>query len=277
MGEIQEKTSLTDWYHVDTKENPADIISRDYCPSKLSNMSLWLCRPDWLVKDEENWPIISKEEILNNTVDVPEQKSSSVSVLTASETDCITYKYSSVQKMIRIVAYCMRFKTNCSKQKVVGNLHLNEINRAKIIIIKLIQKKDFQRETRQLQTRHQVSPKSTLYRLRPFLDDDGIIRVGGRLKHAATISVFQRNPIVLPAKKYFYGEFNTRRTHTICAWWPSSSTEFPKRNLLADKWSEYYEKCDSQMRYVFQTETGNSTAYNERLTYRPCTARACLS
>ncbi|XP_008180992.1 uncharacterized protein LOC103308762 [Acyrthosiphon pisum] len=40
VGEIQEKTSVADWNHVDTKDNPADIISRGCCPSKITNTPL---------------------------------------------------------------------------------------------------------------------------------------------------------------------------------------------------------------------------------------------
>lgn len=43
-----------------------------------------------------------------------------------------------------------------------------------------------------------MSSKSKLFRLRPYVDDSGLLRVGGRLKNAKSLNVFQRHPIVLP-------------------------------------------------------------------------------
>ena len=48
-----------------------------------------------------------------------------------------------------------------------------------------------------------VKASSKLLRLCPFIDDDGLIRVGGRLKNATTIDINQRHPIVLPADNHF--------------------------------------------------------------------------
>lgn len=41
VGEIQELTKIENWGHVDTKSNPADIISRGGTPSEVMRSSLW--------------------------------------------------------------------------------------------------------------------------------------------------------------------------------------------------------------------------------------------
>jgi len=74
VGEIQEKTSVVDWAQVDTKDNPADIISRGCCPSKLTNTRLWWNGPDWLVNDESDWPKSNKNENILN-LEIPETRS----------------------------------------------------------------------------------------------------------------------------------------------------------------------------------------------------------
>ncbi|XP_022160980.1 uncharacterized protein LOC111027071, partial [Myzus persicae] len=117
VGEIQEKTSLTEWFHVKGSENPADIISRGCCPTELSRYTLWWHGPEWLVQNEKHWPIIQQEEISIELMDMPEQKGLSVSGVTTSENDLIVHRYSSIKKMSRIVAYCMRFKSNCLSHK----------------------------------------------------------------------------------------------------------------------------------------------------------------
>jgi len=41
VGEIQELTSVEDWNHVGTKENPADLVSRGTSPKELCGSQLW--------------------------------------------------------------------------------------------------------------------------------------------------------------------------------------------------------------------------------------------
>ncbi len=48
-----------------------------------------------------------------------------------------------------------------------------------------------------MKTKKEIHKKSQLLSLRPFMDDEGIIRVGGRIKNAA-ISLQQRQPTILP-------------------------------------------------------------------------------
>lgn len=44
----------------------------------------------------------------------------------------------------------------------------------------------------------QVSTKSKIFRLCPFLDQNQVIRVGGRLKNTDTLDTFQRHPMLIP-------------------------------------------------------------------------------
>lgn len=212
VGEIQERTSITDWSHVDTKENPADIISRGCCPSKLESMSLWWFGPEWLIKNELKYPTLNK--IVNSMkLEIPEAREvTSSNVCTNAQKDTLLSinNYSSINKSIHVIAYCLRFyyntllcKRSPPKPRLTGSLSIEEIKHARIIIIKGIQKKSFYREIQDLNKLKNVNASSKLFRLCPFIDDDGLIRVGGRLKNAASIDVYQRHPIVLPAYNHF--------------------------------------------------------------------------
>lgn len=44
------------WHHIDTCENPADIVSRGSDPLTLKNQSLWWFGPTFLRKEREYWP-----------------------------------------------------------------------------------------------------------------------------------------------------------------------------------------------------------------------------
>jgi hypothetical protein len=106
VGKIQKKTSIPDWYHIGTKENPADIISRGYCPSSLVDMLLWWYGPHLLTEEEEKEPILSK------TSNIIDSKNHDLPIFS---------KYSSLNKLLCLVSYCLRF-------------YYKKIRREKIII-----------------------------------------------------------------------------------------------------------------------------------------------
>lgn len=53
---IQKHTDLRCWRYVNTKDNPADLLSRGCKPSDLVDNKLWLHGPEWLVRLESDWP-----------------------------------------------------------------------------------------------------------------------------------------------------------------------------------------------------------------------------
>jgi hypothetical protein len=69
-----------------------------------------------------------------------------------------------------------------------------------LIILKNVQHQAFSTEIKELEGGRQVSKKSRLISLNPFLDDSGLIRVGGRLRNSAAHSDV-KHPIVLPKCK----------------------------------------------------------------------------
>lgn len=51
-------------------------------------------------------------------------------------------------------------------------------------MVKIQQQLDFGHEVRLLKNKRPLDPKSKLQALNPFLDSDGVLRVGGRLQNA---------------------------------------------------------------------------------------------
>lgn len=73
-----------------------------------------------------------------------------------------------------------------------------EINDAVQLLVKLAQKECFAQDLAEISRNGQVKPNSRLNTLSPILVN-GILRVGGRLRHAP-ISYDQRHPMILPDK-----------------------------------------------------------------------------
>jgi len=205
VSEIQDKTLQSEWRHVRTNDNSADVISRGCCPSKLVANDIWWFGPSWLCHNEREWPeppknTSSNESIADDsTIELKKDKTFAMVAAVSSET--ILHRFSSFSKCIRVIAWCLRFKNNTlfKNLKFSGSLSLRELDNATTTLIKTIQASYFASELRELKKGNCVLPKSKLLRLRPFLDENDLIRVGGRLKNASTIDIQHRHPIVLPA------------------------------------------------------------------------------
>lgn len=123
--------------------------------------------------------------------------------------DCLSelHKYSSYEKCIRIVACLVRWRHNAQSKirnlpNFTGAFRAEERSAAKIMIFKGIQRYHFESEYAALCAKRQIPYKSVLFKFNAFLDEDGLIRVGGRL-HNAPIPYSEKHPIILPSKCYF--------------------------------------------------------------------------
>jgi hypothetical protein len=232
ISEIQDTTTRADWNHVRSKDNPADIVSRAMSPKELMNSDLWWHGPAWLRTPSENWP----KSYPDQTQSVPEKRKITLVATTATpEFETLT-KFSSFSKLQRVIALCLRFIHNCHHKtnKVSGFLTCDELNKARVAILKIIQRQHFNTELTDLKNNKTIRKDSKLIALSPFLSKEGLIRVGGRLTHAP-INFNQKFPIVLPANHYIT-ELIVRQEHerqlhagpqaTLCSirqvYWPIS-------------------------------------------------------
>jgi len=111
VAEIQINTTMGEWKHVSTCDNPADVISRGFCPSKLINLDLWWSGPKWLTEDTFNWP--ESSDNYRKLGNIPESKENTINVLCVIDhEEFMLNKYESLTKCSRITAYCLRFINN---------------------------------------------------------------------------------------------------------------------------------------------------------------------
>ncbi|XP_018404101.1 PREDICTED: uncharacterized protein LOC108780784 [Cyphomyrmex costatus] len=198
VADIQRHTSSKDWDHVPSSSNPTDLLSRGTTTEELRDNYLWWHGPLWLVQPSER-PI---QEVYD-LKDMPETKRE-ITLVAIPDMHDILYKFSSTAKLRRIIAYCMRFINNLRSIKSKGSLSIEELEQANIIIIRLVQRQVFEREIEDLRNGREIYRKSKLLTLRPFLDEQGLIRVGGRIRHAE-INIDQKHPYVfnvLPSRHH---------------------------------------------------------------------------
>lgn len=192
VAEIQSLTNSFEWRHVPTKENPADLVSRGLRPKQIVDSHMWWHRPNWLLQDESDWPSLQI-----NDVDVPDV-CSTVLLTTTPQLHFPFERFSNLCRLKRTVAFVYRFIHNSHNKlhpRKFSYLTVSEIKTAFTKIIKIAQLASFPSEYAILSSKKELSSTSKILSLHPFLDDEGLIRVGGRLAHS-DFSYSKKYPIL---------------------------------------------------------------------------------
>ena len=235
IGEIQTHTEPRQWRHVPTKENPADIGTRKISALELKESTLWWKGPEWLLKPPEEWPqrqvtpvVVDDKEIKQQTfhyvslsgrtmkakeclsVNVPEERKTRGLSLIDPERTSVGLRWDGLQKLLRRLAYVIRFCRGARKGARLKSLELspNEIKVARIRLIRLSQKHDFPTEVEALQklleegkqadlTTCQEAKKSRIRQFAPFMDKREVIRSRGRLERTEFYGYDKTFPVIL--------------------------------------------------------------------------------
>ncbi|XP_070526460.1 uncharacterized protein [Cardiocondyla obscurior] len=198
VGEIQRATDIADWRHVPSAENPADLLSRGTTIQMLKTSPLWWNGPSFLQFESDSWP--KRERAVISDEDLPERKKTIIASAGVIEEDIVQallHRRSNLNKVQRVIAYCVRWRFKKEERPRTVQISPTEMRRALIIIVKSVQRRSFCEEYELLKNKIELRNTSAIRSLTPFYDDDGIIRVGGRIKRSA-IPYDARHPMLLP-------------------------------------------------------------------------------
>ncbi|XP_070529049.1 uncharacterized protein [Cardiocondyla obscurior] len=199
---IQETLPNSLWKFVKGKENPADIATRGISAKKLQQCDLWWNGPNWLEKSQESWPIATRQPPDNVKL---EERPGRVMLATTSPISywSILDKYSSINKLLRVISICKRFINRLRKLPdclpISSPITPVEIQQSCNILIGIIQRSYFHSEIQSILKGERLSKSNELIKLTPFLDQDGLLRVGGRLQNAH-LNLDTTHPLILPKK-----------------------------------------------------------------------------
>ena len=204
VAEIRETSKVEQWYHVPGEQNPADACSRGLTVPELITDARWMCGPEYLKYDEDHWPCQSVPEPVSSTD--PEVRVCGTTS-TEKQSEAVLpdpSRFSSWLKLKRVVAWMKRFVRNFAARArpacyevSAGPLSATELSEAETVILRDLQRRHFESEVRALQSGETVKSNS-LQHVTPFLDSDGVLRVGGRLARAP-LTFASKHPAILPA------------------------------------------------------------------------------
>ena len=220
IGLISQLTNTDTWHHVSSEHNPADLLTRAKYRTIHDLNDMWFHGPSWLRGYKCDWPASDftpelsqndpevkschaiQSEIPQCTAmpcvyDAPASDSISVSAVADPEVkSChavqaaipessimsqVTDHYSSWLKMQRALAWLMRWAKGYTNRSITrGALTFPEVKRAKLYLIKQCQIQYYSEEMRHLDRGDHVKKSSPIAALKPYLDSDGLMRVGGR-------------------------------------------------------------------------------------------------
>nr|XP_049701803.1 uncharacterized protein LOC126055663 [Helicoverpa armigera] len=200
VNEINQLTPGFDFRYVPTDQNPADMGSRGVSPKQLKASSLWWAGPSFLANDPTRWP--TQQQIPS----LPELKiPRNIECHTTIVNNIIEFeKYSNFNKLIRIYAYVQRFVHNClnKNSRISGPLDVKELDKSLLTLVRLSQLDSYSDEIKLISDKKTLNCKSKLLALNPFLDDNNILRVGGRLQNSE-FDYDKKHPMILDAKHQF--------------------------------------------------------------------------
>lgn len=192
---IIELTPNYEWRYVRSECNPADALSRGMLPEPLIENELW-----WGGSPELRQSRLLEEEIPAVTDENLPELRTRVFVNIVKEPAFYFGRVSRFTRLQRAWAYVWRFIDN-TRAKVRNNepLSATELSRATQTIVKLVQEEGFPDLLKDLKMERMK--RNNYSGLAPFVDQDGVIRVGGRLKYSQ-IPYEGKHQILLPDKHH---------------------------------------------------------------------------
>ena len=181
------------WHHVETGDNPADLASRGATCEELGNSS-WFKGPDFLWNADLQ-PLTATTELDDSN---PEIRKGVCFDTTHTEVEPFPVRLTNWTRTKRVLAYCLRFINKMRKKSGDSqSLTVAELVAAEQLLIKHAQNTGFADDLELLRRNKVLSKSSKLRHLDVFLDDNGLIRVGGRMKHGA-VALEIKHPVVMP-------------------------------------------------------------------------------
>ena len=176
------------WHYVPSEDNPADHASRGLGVSALLS-SNWNVGPEFLRTPTLEMPDNEHVEIRD---DDPEVKTKFVFAMQAKQPDPILQrleKFSDWDRAVRALARLRRFvKFKIGKAADLnGCLSVEEIEEMKEEIIRRAQRDSFPEGIK----------TNSIGKLDPFVDEKGVLRVGGRLSRSS-LGYKEKHPVIIP-------------------------------------------------------------------------------
>ena len=240
VQDIHNCTKPDQWHYVRTDTNPADAASRGLTAHQLVHDSCWLKGPEflWSLNVHSVQPCYKPGPLDSQDPEVKRASTLVTQTMEKCPRHFESSRLSSFSDWFRAknaVALCLLLKKRLKEKNIKESSQVPEsklrevpishhqkpkvedLAQAEIEIIRSVQHEHFEEEIKTLRSlnangeflsREAVKQRdsslkktSCMYRLDPYIDTNGILRVGGRLRKA-NMSESVKHPMILPRKSH---------------------------------------------------------------------------
>ncbi|XP_055623485.1 uncharacterized protein LOC129766911 [Toxorhynchites rutilus septentrionalis] len=199
VGEILSLTSVDEWYYVPSKYNVADDATKWNSGPLFDPGSRLFEGPQFLREPKEMWP---RQSVVVNGADAASEELRVVAVHQTTEEIINVERFSKWNRLVRTLAYVYLavriWRRTLGERDARHVLNQDDFVKAKDTLWRQAQAQGYSEEFHRLKSERGIEKGSPLQSLAPFLDERGVIRVGGRIGNAPTIPFAVKYPIVLP-------------------------------------------------------------------------------
>ena len=195
VAEIQSTSDFVDgklvgFAWVAGSDNPSDWCTKPRSVKDVRDSKFWKNGPEFLLLNESDWPIkfTFKKDNLEGELKVPKHITCfQVQVQHDDFLNRLVHRSSSWSKAVRVLAWILRY-VHCLHVRRIGPLDADELAQAKLMLIKFSQ--------REILPEAQKA-KGRFIRLCPSIDNDGVVRVGSRMR-VVPFTLDAQLPALLP-------------------------------------------------------------------------------
>ncbi|XP_075158172.1 uncharacterized protein LOC142231449 [Haematobia irritans] len=207
IGEVLENSKPFEWRYIPTKNNVADDATKWSNNYKFDMKHRWFRGPPFLYMDELSWP--TKLHKFKNTSEELRPHVNLMHINVADNKIIEFERFSTWKRLTLTVVYVPKFihklKMKMLKSRNIEYI-LPELSKlhymAENNIYQSIQRENFSEEYAILQQCGKIPKSSVLYKCSPFLDENLVIRLGGRIDLAPIASENAKRPVILPRSNY---------------------------------------------------------------------------
>ena len=201
VDQVLHFSKLSEWNYVHTSQNPADIATRPHTPKELL-ATAWFSGPQIMWEADYQPAELDPRKI----PELPEQQPECKTLKTKTRSEgSLTHRLSSRISRYSVILGVLRrlndipHRRDISKQRRGVSLAPRQngsIDGALEIAIQEVQADSYNDLIKLLRNKETIPASHSLAALSPFLDEQGILRVGGRLKNA-TLPLSNKHPVLL--------------------------------------------------------------------------------
>ncbi|XP_063446815.1 uncharacterized protein LOC134726347 [Mytilus trossulus] len=202
---IRKSTVPEQWNYVPTSVNPADQATRSVSSEDIGSSS-WLQGPTKFISGELQASASTETLTILVNPDLYKEVRPIVTVTKTTIEDSHSIgserfqNFSSWKSLVNGIAVLQRFIQSRFKKVTLQDIDVvKSLNESEIFIIKTIQSEAYSSEIDCIVNGQNLRKNSSIISLDPFLDSEGILRVGGRL-NKSNLPYQERNPLILPGK-----------------------------------------------------------------------------